>query len=377
MIYLIYGLIFLFIILWALSIFRHSSCKPTATEEKEYIKGLEFLIEGRKKEAMEFFKKAFEKNQDNASAYLRLGDLQREMGNPEKALRIHQNLLVKPGLAGNEKNRVIRSIVEDYKAQGRFKEASNYIKKLIRTGIRDISLHKDLLKFYEEMEDWTSAREEKYRVLSLEKQDIKKGMAAYCLYISIRLIDKSLDKSKNFLRCAEKYDRYNSFIHYVRGEIAYKEDNKDKAIEEWKTFIKDVPRFGYLAGPKIEELLYEKGRFNEAEKLYEEILEKSPEETEVLLLYTNILIKEGKYDRAKDILEQAYENNPKKAIITRLFRIYKKTDKKKVLNMLDGIEGMLEFKPKYKCMECGNETDEFSWKCNNCGAYFTLTRMYE
>lgn len=376
MTYLIFILIFLFIVLWVLAVMKRGPIMRKH-QSLEYIKGLEALLDNDRTAAISYFRKAFEKDQNNTAAYMRLGDLLRQDGNPEKALRIHQNLMVKPGLPLSEKKRVLKSLMSDYKALKNWKEASKYIQKLLNAGISDISLHRDLLDFYENTGEWNKAKDEMKRLLNIEKKDVKKGMAEYCTYIAGKLVESSTDKAKSFIKTAERYDKSYPFIHYVKGLMAYKDGDKSSALDEWKDFIQKVPKFAFLVGSKIEEILFESGKFGEAVKIYENILEKSPLEPEIILLYANILINQGNFKKAQDILEQVYESRGNNQILYLLFQVYKKTDRDKAFEIIEKFQNEITGKPKYKCKECNYETEDFVWKCPSCGAHFSLFRVWD
>ena len=61
-----------------------------------YLRAIDSLLRGRRMEAMEALRRVARRETDNLTAYLRLGDLVRIMGYPEKAERIHAGLLARP-----------------------------------------------------------------------------------------------------------------------------------------------------------------------------------------------------------------------------------------------------------------------------------------
>ena len=58
-----------------------------------YAEGLDLLITGRRKSAFKNFKDIIQQDSNNIKAYLRLGQVLREGGNPLQALKIHKKLL--------------------------------------------------------------------------------------------------------------------------------------------------------------------------------------------------------------------------------------------------------------------------------------------
>ena len=67
-----------------------------------YAEGLDLLITGRRKSAYKNFKDIIQKDSDNIKAYLRLGQVLREGGNPIQALKIHRGLLHRRNLTHYE-----------------------------------------------------------------------------------------------------------------------------------------------------------------------------------------------------------------------------------------------------------------------------------
>ena len=67
-----------------------------------YAEGLDLLITGRRKSAYNNFKDIIQKDSDNIKAYLRLGQVLRESGNPSQALKIHRGLKHRRGLTHYE-----------------------------------------------------------------------------------------------------------------------------------------------------------------------------------------------------------------------------------------------------------------------------------
>ena len=75
-----------------------------------YAEGLDLLITGRRKSAYRNFKEIVQKDSDNIKAYLRIGQVLREGGNPLQALKIHRRMLNRKTLTYYEQMELHKNI---------------------------------------------------------------------------------------------------------------------------------------------------------------------------------------------------------------------------------------------------------------------------
>ena len=92
-----------------------------------YAEGLDLLIEGKRKAAFQNFKDIIEKDSENIKAYLRLGQVLREGGSAQQALKIHKSLLHRK----KWKNFIIRVFWwAGVRKNNCYSYSKNYIKKI-------------------------------------------------------------------------------------------------------------------------------------------------------------------------------------------------------------------------------------------------------
>ena len=86
--------LFIILIISSIPISIHFLKKPNNSSSMKdlYAEGLDMLVIGKRKSAYKIFKKIIQHDSNNVKAYLHLGQVVREGGNPKKALEIHQNL---------------------------------------------------------------------------------------------------------------------------------------------------------------------------------------------------------------------------------------------------------------------------------------------
>ena len=81
-----------------------------------YSEGLDLMVDGYKQGAYENFKKIISQDTSNVKAYIKLGQVIREGGNPQNALKIHTQLIFRKNLRYYEKKEHYKNITQDYLA---------------------------------------------------------------------------------------------------------------------------------------------------------------------------------------------------------------------------------------------------------------------
>ena len=79
-----------------------------------YAEGLDLLVTGKRNAAYRNFKSIIEKDSSNIKAFLHLGQVVREGGNPKKALDIHKNLLIRKDINKYDRIELYKNLSLDY-----------------------------------------------------------------------------------------------------------------------------------------------------------------------------------------------------------------------------------------------------------------------
>ena len=94
-------------------IFKLKPNRKTGTKEL-YSEGLDMMINGLQRSAYNNFKKIVDLDSNNIKAYLRLGQVLRESGNPDKALKIHKGLTIRQNLSSYDQLELYKNIALNY-----------------------------------------------------------------------------------------------------------------------------------------------------------------------------------------------------------------------------------------------------------------------
>ena len=89
--------------------------KYKKTEKDLYYEALDQLLTGKLKEAYATLLALIKNDTNNVKAYLKLGQVLREIGKPERALKVHKSLLIRKDLTSYERIELLKNISLDYR----------------------------------------------------------------------------------------------------------------------------------------------------------------------------------------------------------------------------------------------------------------------
>ena len=132
---------------------RHEN--ESADDQSNYFRGLNYLIDEQPDSAVDSFIEALEVNDQTLETHFVLGQLLRRQGQPDRAIRIHQNLLARPGLDASYRFRAKYELALDFSSSGLFDRAARILDELVseKNEYRDLAAQK-LLGIHLSEHEW-------------------------------------------------------------------------------------------------------------------------------------------------------------------------------------------------------------------------------
>ena len=128
-----------------------------APVSRDYLKGLHYLVDEDADRALEVFARMAESDEDALEIHFALGSLFRKCGEVDRAIRIHQNIMARPGLDRVHKGQAQLALAEDYLSAGLLDRAEKLFRQLREyPEFRERAL-KRLLGILERTRDWEEA----------------------------------------------------------------------------------------------------------------------------------------------------------------------------------------------------------------------------
>lgn len=340
-------LILILISLGVLGFFIFRKPKKKQPTQSIYTKALNSIIQGETKIALKHLKDVVKQDTNHIDAYLQIGNILREEGNIEAAIKIHRSLTVRPNLGRSVYRQIHKSLALDYYKNGNLSRAKEEALKVVKSNKKNLWANQFLLEISEDQNNWKEAAQ-----LSKTVQRIKSSKNPEQL--SRFLVFQSMDKLKNhqsneaiiLLKKAIKNSPTFSLPYQKLGDVFYQENKLKDAIKNWEKFVELNPGESKKTLSKIESAYFDIGQFDDVEKFYNRVIQKNPSNLIALVNLANLLQQKGEYDASMSLIDDALLQNEESIFINlmKLKLSLNQTDDLKYKKLIDKI--IEQFKEK-------------------------------
>lgn len=341
-----------------------------------YVDALKELVDGNQDEAFRRLQQAVRVGLAPTDAYIRLGRLLRERGEPTKALQIHQSLTVKTNLSRNEKVQLFLNLSEDYARLGNARKSVNVLEAAIRNlGIRDAEVYLTLAKhqnFLGNTDRAYDALEEAQKAGGITNREL----ALYLTSVAEHQAEAgNLREARKTLHRALRRDPNCAAGSMLMGNIAEQLGENDEAIESWKKAALLSPDLASEALHKLERRLFDKGRFSDVEKIYESVRSARQGDEAASLGLAAFYRKQGRTEEAIQLLEELLAVVPNSSrgslLLTSLYARHRDGDT--LEHYLNRSIEASKRPGRFSCSQCEFQSAAMRWHCPRCNAFDTFS----
>ncbi len=302
--------------------------------QTQYTQGLDHLLRGNLQKAYQSFKEVIDSDTDHTAAYLKLGQVLRQGGAADRALKLHESLLARPALTNYEQIELLKHLALDHLELGQYERAVERALSILKVEKRDTWALRHLVTFYRKQGDWAAAG--KYLALwqkATDKDDAR--LRAWCRfrqgydrrdadppgkvrehYQEALKIDEKFSPAHFYLAASyadEAVSRRtgqatNGDTEGQRSEVSTPTAEDEisqlysRAVSHWASFAEISPTETSLVLPMVEETLFYLQRFDDVESFLRQVLEKDPENLDCVASLANFYVRKGELDRAEHVL---------------------------------------------------------------------------
>ena len=297
-----------------LSLILYFALRPSGTKrtvDSLYSEGLRLLLEGELQAAGEKLKAVVKRDTGYVDAYIKLGDIFRERGNPRQALKVHQTLTVRRNLYPGQQLDIRYSLLRDHLALNDTEKALQYADRMLEINKKSIKALQAKLDIYKQQHRWEAAGEILMDIQKYDGKEDPRELALYKVQEGRKLQEQGEGREARIrYRRALKVDPGCCAALYYLGVSYDKEGRIEEAVEQWEAFGEACPDLLYLVSEKMEQRLFELGNFNEIEQFYTRLLKKHPENIEAAEGLAGFYEKKGDVQAAIRSLEEAVDKEP-------------------------------------------------------------------
>ena len=353
---------------------RRGERKRNRNFSNRYFKGLNYLLDEQPDKAIAVFIEMAEVTADTIETHLALGSLFRRRGEVERAIRVHQNIISKPGLDERQKTRALLELGEDYMRAGLFDRAENLFKELIERESHAPSALQHLLDIYQQEKDWEKALQQALQLEAVTGEKMGLVMAHFCCEMAeIDLKENKPAAARKHLRQARRYFPESVRARLLLARIARQQEMFSEALDVYEEiaemdveYIHDILQ-AYLACAQ------KAGEFPRAMASMERWTE-SYDGISLLLAQTDVIRDEHGLEAATRYLAEALTLRPSVKGLDHLIEL--KLEGGPETESGDEIlravaQKLLARQPSHRCTHCGYAGHSHHWQCPSCKSWST------
>ncbi|MGB5445736.1 MAG: lipopolysaccharide assembly protein LapB [Psychromonas sp.] len=342
---------------------------------RDYVQGLNFLLSDQPDKAVDHFIALLEVDSETIETHLALGNLFRQRGEVDRAIRIHQNLIARPALTLEQRDLASVELGKDFYKAGLFDRSEEIFKQLKESpDYREVALE-NLLLIYQQLKEWQEAVIVTESLYKLSK-GAKKGRTLSYLYCSLadQLIKPEEEKQK--LKLYQK--ALTVFPSCIRANIALcdyyaLQNNLPKALQILQSIPELDVDFTEVILDKLLKLHQQLGSEEELITYLYRIVSLGGGASAVILL-AQLIAQYRSVEKAKAFMLQELRRNPTMKgfnhLITYHLQLAESSSEKESLTFLHNLVAeQIKLRPKYHCQKCGYSSKKIYWQCPSCKSW--------
>ncbi len=351
---------------------QHSSHRLS----RNYVAGINFLLSEQPDKAVDLFIELLQVDDETLETHLALGNLFRQRGEVDRAIRIHQNLVARPSLTYEQRNLAMLELARDFIAAGLLDRAEQSLLDLRKDEEYEEQAAQLLIDIYQQMREWPKA-------IDVAEQH-KKRLGArvipalanfYCEQAEVDVADGQPRKAQARLKKALDIDEHSVRASLRLAELYLSDGQSRAAIALLKAVGAQDADLICDALPLL------KRCFSEAEESdYAEILNLWLEQSSsaaVVLELARITERTVGREVAEQLVLKALKRHPTMKVFLRLMdyqmsEIDNPQGKESIGLLKRLVEEQIKSKPSHRCRHCGFSSRVIFWQCPSCKQWASI-----
>ena len=363
--------------------------KYKKTEKDLYYEALDQLLIGKLKEAYSTLLALIKNDTNNVKAYLKLGQVLREIGKPDRALKVHKSLLIRKDLTSYERIELLKNISLDYKNLNRVDDAIQQSLDLLKLDKHNEWALSELVELYKLVDDWNSSK--KYlqtyqkitgdldsRILGLyvAKQgqiELKKEDFSKARLLFEEAVNMSNDLGICYKLIADSYSSESERMHQKSEEedgeefLQEAKDLLSKALSMWVKYAQNKPSQTREVLYLIKDALFALDRYSEIEFILKDLLERDSTNIDALIDLADYYSSQGENQKSISLLD-SIKDITKDSVLAQMVRLKLKLNlsnetsdeiKNEFNELADKMSKTSSLSPS------SSDDEDYEWLCRN------------
>lgn len=341
-----------------------------------YFRGLNYLLNEQQDKAIEVFLQIAERDRETLETQFTLGTLFRRRGEVDRAIRLHQSVISRPGLSEEQKTRAILALGEDYMRAGLLDRAETLFTDLVKLGAAAPQALRHLMSIYQAERDWQQAIDHARRYEQATGEPMGRLIAQFeCELAEKARLQNDLAAAREHLGRANAADANSVRAALLEGQLELAAGNDLAAIRAYERAARqDIEFLPEVLAPLLA-ACDRAGDPARARSFLLEMVERYPGVSPALALCRR-LEQEAGPKAALDFLRNHLRERPsirgEAALIELALRTEGEDPRGLLLTLREINEQLIVRSPGYRCQGCGFGARAHHWQCPSCKQWATI-----
>ncbi|MGN2246161.1 lipopolysaccharide assembly protein LapB [Frateuria sp. GZRR35] len=358
----------------------HRSGMRVSELSSDYFRGLNYLLNEEQDKAIEVFLKLAEYNRDTVETHLALGNLFRRRGEVDRAIRLHQHLVSRPGLSEAMKTVALLELGEDYMRAGLLDRAEALFSDLVAMNAHAPSALRHLVAIYQHERDWHKAIDHARRLEAMTGDDESPMIAQfYCELAEQARQHGAQSEARDYLRQAFECQADCVRAFMLTGRLHAEAGEHAEAVEAYEAAVGADIAFVPEILPPLLNSYARTGQMERAEHFLRDILARYNGISPVLALTKLYNQRDGERAGIEFLTSQLRQRPSVRGLMALIDATMDKIEgeaRENFLILRDLTRKLLEGQAMYRCSRCGFGAKAHHWQCPSCKGWSTIRPIH-
>ncbi|WP_313032723.1 lipopolysaccharide assembly protein LapB [Massilia alkalitolerans] len=344
------------------------------TLPRGYFKGLNHLLNDQPDKAIDSFIEIVKLDPESADMHFALGNLFRRRGETERAIRVHQNLLARPDLPGEQKAHAQYELGMDYLKAGLLDRAEETFNLLVDTPF-EVQARRALLEIYQREKEWRRAIDVANGLQESGAGARQKEIAQfYCELAQDALVHLQPSDAMQLLDKALLADRSSVRATILIGDAQLAQGDTEAALVTWRRVEQQSVPHVALVAQRLMDGYRKVGRPQEGVNLLRSYLAEASSIDLIEVVFKAVIELDG-VEAAKQLVVEELRRNPTLLGLDKLLEAHLMDARTEVWEELSMVKNLVQRYTqklaRYQCSHCGFKARQFYWQCPGCSRWET------
>jgi lipopolysaccharide biosynthesis regulator YciM len=348
---------------------RSSGARVNALSS-DYFRGLNYLLNEEQDKAIEVFLRLAEYNHDTIETHLALGNLFRRRGEVDRAIRVHQHLVSRPGLNDDMKAVAMLELGDDYMRAGLLDRAETLFTDLVAMNAHAPSALRHLIGIYQHERDWHEAIEQAHRLETMTGRSQAHPIAHfYCELAEQSRRHGARQDAFDYLDKAFVSKRDCVRAYMLTGQMQAEDGRDHEAVETFEQAVNCEIAYVPEILPLLLESCERSGQMDHAERFLQDVITRYHGVSPMLALASIRARHDGKRAAIEFLTEQLRQRPSVRGMMALIDATMEHTSgevRQDFLILRDLTHKLLEGQAMYRCSHCGFGAKAHHWQCPSC-----------